>query len=401
MVFRRAVIMKKEPDQRFMRPQKLTTQRRWMRRGLALAILASLSLSACTSYRPIGKGANVPWAKALAAAKGGPLEDNRYRVEPGDALSQIASFYNIRPANLAQANNIPPPYVLYPGEVLRIPTGPAQPAKALQVKETPLPPKAPRAQPSKSIATFEAEPLPVAKAPRPAPQPSVVKATPKPEPRPAPAVEGERHVVTAGENLALIAERNGLRLSELVAANNVEEPFRIKPGQVLVIPRRETTVARRSEPVRQGNAASGSSNSTSPPLSAEGFMWPVHGSLIGSFDQLGSGGRSGGVNIAIRKGTPVRASENGIVAYAGEALSGYGRLVMLRHAEGYVTLYAHNDVILVREGDVVARGQAIAEAGDSGDVTQSQVHFEIRKGKEPIDPTKVVAGLPGRQIGGL
>jgi len=97
----------------------------------------------------------------------------------------------------------------------------------------------------------------------------------------------------------------------------------------------------------------------------------------------------------------VRASENGIVAYAGEALSGYGRLVMLRHAEGYVTLYAHNDVILVREGDVVQRGETIAEAGDSGDVGESQLHFEIRKGTAPIDPTKVLAGLPGRQIGKL
>ena len=391
--------MKKEPDQHFMQPRRLTTQRRWMNRAVAVAILASLSLSACTNYRPVGKGANVPWAKALVAARGGPLEGNRYRVEQGDALSQIASRYNVHLASLAQANNIPPPYVLYPGEVLRIPTQIAQPARPLQVKELPLPPSAPSAQPSKSVVSFEAEPRRIGKAPLPAPQPSAVKARPKP--KPAPVVAGKRHVVVAGENLALIAERNGLRLSELVAANKVEEPYRIKPGQILIIPNRDLSVGQGNQPVRRSDAASGSSMSPSPPLSTKGFMWPVHGSLIGNFDQPGSGGRSGGVNIAIRKGTPVRASENGIVAYAGEALSGYGRLVMLRHAEGYVTLYAHNDRILVREGDVVARGQAIAEAGDSGDVNQSQVHFEIRKGKEPIDPTKVVAGLPGRQIGAL
>ncbi|MGI9504795.1 MAG: LysM peptidoglycan-binding domain-containing protein, partial [Geminicoccaceae bacterium] len=303
--------------------------------------MSALLLSACTNYRPLDKGARVPWAKALAAAKGGPLDGNRYRVEQGDALNQIASSYNVRLTSLAQANNIPPPYVLYPGEVLRIPTVAAQPARSLEVRETPLRPSAPLVQPSKSVARFEAAPRQVVKAPQQTPQTTVARAKPKP---PEPVIVGKRHVVAAGENLALIAERNGLRLSELVAANKVQEPYRIKPGQVLVIPRKETSVARRSEPVRQENASSGSAISPSPPLSDEGFMWPVHGSLIGNFDQVGSGGRSGGVNIAIRKGAPVRASENGIVAYAGEALSGYGRLVMLRHAEGYVTLYAHNDV---------------------------------------------------------
>jgi murein DD-endopeptidase MepM/ murein hydrolase activator NlpD len=164
----------------------------------------------------------------------------------------------------------------------------------------------------------------------------------------------------------------------------------------LIIPLRESS---RAEPVTA--EPSKSSIAPAPPLSAEGFMWPVYGNLITTFEQRGSVGRSGGVNIAARKGTPVRASENGVVAYAGEALSGYGHLVMLRHAEGYVTLYAHNDAILVREGDVVQRGQTIAEVGDSGDVEESQLHFEVRKGKAPIDPTKFLAGLPGRQVGSL
>ncbi|MGI9450106.1 MAG: murein hydrolase activator EnvC family protein, partial [Geminicoccaceae bacterium] len=83
----------------------------------------------------------------------------------------------------------------------------------------------------------------------------------------------------------------------------------------------------------------------------------------------------------------------------GEALRGYGQMILIRHAEGYVTLYAHNDALLVAEGDVVRRGQVIAEVGDSGDVGDSQLHFELRRGTEPIDPTKVLAGLPGRQIG--
>jgi len=388
--------MKKESDQRFMQFRRLATESRWMTCGAVVTIVSSLLLSACTNYRPLDQGARVPWAKALIAAKGGPLDGNRYRVERGDALSQIASRYDVQLSMLANANNIPPPYVLYPGEVLRIPENIAAPAKRSEIKQTALAPSAPSAptvQPTKPKAWS-------------APTVQPTKPVAKPQLRPTlklqkQVVEGERHVVTRGESLALIAERNKLKLSELVTANNIEPPYQIRPGQELIIPNRETRIGQRKEPVRQDSTETASVDAPAPPLSTEGFMWPVYGDLIGNFEQQGSAGRSGGVNIAIRKGTPVRASENGIVAYAGEALSGYGRLVMLRHAEGYVTLYAHNDVILVREGDVVQRGETIAEAGDSGDVGESQLHFEIRKGTAPIDPTKVLAGLPGRQIGKL
>ncbi len=138
-----------------------------------------------------------------------------------------------------------------------------------------------------------------------------------------------------------------------------------------------------------------------PPLSADGFLWPIQGEVISTFEQNSAKGRSGGITIAARRGTPVLAADNGIVAYAGEALRGYGQMILLRHAEGYVTLYAHNDTLLVGEGEVVRRGQAIAEVGSSGDVIDTQLHFELRKGTEPIDPAKVLAGLPGREVGQL
>lgn len=367
--------MKKKPDQRFMHRPRPQAGWRPLTFGGAAAFLSMLLFSACTTYLPLDQGARVPWAKALSAAKGGPMDGNRYRVSEGDALSKIAARYNVRLSTLASANAIQSPYVLYPGEVLRIPEDAPMPTRRPEIIQTALPP---------------------AESPE-----SAAPSTWQRQAAPEPAIEGERYVVEPGESIALLAVRHGLTLRDLIAANAIDPPYQIKPGQVLIIPAKETPVVRRDEPAQQTRTETTASISPPPPLSGDGFLWPVDGELVGSFDQNNAGGRSGGVTIAARKGAPVRASDSGVVAYAGEALSGYGRMVMLRHAEGYVTLYAHNDVILVREGDVVGRGQPIAEVGDSGDVTDSQLHFELRKGTDPIDPAKVLAGLPGRQIGRL
>lgn len=368
--------MKKTSDHRFMHISWLQNCHRPMAFGVVVVLSSLLFLPACTTYRPLDQGAAVPWAKALTAAKGGPIDGNRYRVGEGDALSRIAARYDVRVSTLAAANNIQAPYVLYPGEVLRIPADAPMPTKRPEIVQAALPPV------ESTTAT----------------QPSVWKR----QVAPTRDISGKRYVVEAGESLARIAHRHGLTLGEMVAANGIEPPYRIEPGQVLVIPVTESANDRHDEKAeRQEGGETISSMAPPPPLSREGFLWPVDGELIGSFEQNSGSGRSGGVTIAARRGASVLAADNGIVAYAGEALSGYGRMIMLRHAEGYVTLYAHNDVIVVREGDVVSRGQMIAEVGDSGDVTESQLHFELRKGTAPIDPAKVMAGLPGRQIGKL
>jgi murein DD-endopeptidase MepM/ murein hydrolase activator NlpD len=90
-------------------------------------------------------------------------------------------------------------------------------------------------------------------------------------------------------------------------------------------------------------------------------------------------------------GTSVKAAENGVVAYAGNELKGYGNLVLVRHSNNWVSAYAHNEEILVKRGDQVRRGQIIATAGKSGQVSQPQLHFELRKGSRPVDPTKFMA----------
>ena len=105
-----------------------------------------------------------------------------------------------------------------------------------------------------------------------------------------------------------------------------------------------------------------------------------------------SGGNDG-INISVPEGTQVKAAESGVVAYAGSELKGYGNLVLIRHPNGFVTAYAHNGDITVKRGDQVTRGQTIAKSGQSGNVSSPQLHFELRKGSTPVDPTNYLAGL--------
>jgi murein DD-endopeptidase MepM/ murein hydrolase activator NlpD len=131
-------------------------------------------------------------------------------------------------------------------------------------------------------------------------------------------------------------------------------------------------------------AAAAPSDSANPE-----FRWPARGRVIQGF---GSSGNDG-INIAVPEGTQVKAAENGVVAYAGSELKGYGNLVLIRHPNGFVTAYANNGAINVKRGDTVKRGQTIALSGQSGNVSSPQLHFELRKGSKPVDPSSYLAGL--------
>jgi len=119
------------------------------------------------------------------------------------------------------------------------------------------------------------------------------------------------------------------------------------------------------------------------------FRWPARGRIIQGFK---SGGNDG-INIAVPEGTSVRAAESGVVAYSGSGLKGYGNLVLIKHPNGFVSAYANNGELDVKMGDTVKRGQIIAKSGQSGDVSTPQLHFELRKGTTPVDPTAFLAGL--------
>ena len=108
--------------------------------------------------------------------------------------------------------------------------------------------------------------------------------------------------------------------------------------------------------------------------------------MIAGFGPKPTGQQNDGINIAVPEGTPVKASDDGVVAYSGNELKGYGNLVLVRHSNGYVTAYAHASELMVKRGDSVKRGQTIAKSGQTGNVTSPQLHFEIRKGATPVDP---------------
>lgn len=125
----------------------------------------------------------------------------------------------------------------------------------------------------------------------------------------------------------------------------------------------------------------------------EGFRWPVRGRVISRFGAKPQGGTNDGINVAVPEGTAVKAAEDGTVAYVGSELAGFGNLVLVRHANGYVTAYAHNSELDVKKGEAVRRGQVIAKSGKTGSVTTPQLHFEIRKGSSAIDPLQKLETL--------
>ena len=128
-----------------------------------------------------------------------------------------------------------------------------------------------------------------------------------------------------------------------------------------------------------------------PPLGAPAgdapaFAWPVSGRVISDFGATANGGKNDGINIAAAWGTPIRASAAGTVTYAGSELKDYGNLVLVKHSGGYTTAYAHAERLVVARGDFVARGQVIGYAGQTGDVSTPQLHFEIRSATIPVNP---------------
>src|SRR5579883_1930041 len=136
------------------------------------------------------------------------------------------------------------------------------------------------------------------------------------------------------------------------------------------------------------NAAMTSAQADAAGVTPE-FRWPARGRIIQGFKV----GGNDGINIAVPEGTSVKAAESGVVAYAGNELKGYGNLILIRHPNGFVSAYANNSELEVKRGDQVKRGQIIAKSGQSGNVSSPQLHFELRKGSTPVDPTSYLAGL--------
>jgi murein DD-endopeptidase MepM/ murein hydrolase activator NlpD len=116
------------------------------------------------------------------------------------------------------------------------------------------------------------------------------------------------------------------------------------------------------------------------------FLWPLKGRVISEFGPAASGARNDGINILAERGASIHAAADGTVSYVGSELKSYGNLILIQHDNGFVTAYAHSETITVIRGQHVARGDVIAYAGATGDVTEPQLHFELRLGTKPINP---------------
>ena len=226
------------------------------------------------------------------------------------------------------------------------------------------------------------------------------------------------HVVAPGETLSKVSRTYKKSLSEIAKANNIPPHTQVKVGDRLVIPGVRAPQARR-RPSRPRNRLR--SRSSRSPAAAEGRCGAAGGEHRAQHHagrrQSGARGQAGdhrrraadlplagprprhqrlrpeddgqqndGINVAVPEGTPVKAAEDGVVAYAGNELKSYGNLVLIRHSNGYVTAYAHASEIMVKRDEPIKRGQVIAKSGQTGNVTAPQLHFEIRKGSSPVDP---------------
>ncbi|HZU91338.1 MAG TPA: M23 family metallopeptidase [Stellaceae bacterium] len=271
-------------------------------------------------------------------------------VQPGQSLSMIARTYHLAWPALAAANHLSPPYHLKPGQRLVIPGGRAYAA---------------------------APPAPVAVASLPPP----AAAMPAPEKREPATTRPPRLIpLDASEGAAA---RDG-RPTAAAKAPPAAAP---RPSFARPIPLDNPTApsAMRSRPSATREAAAEEHGA---------FLWPVRGSIVEGFGAGPGGTRNEGINIAAPQGAPVKAADAGVVVYVGNELRGYGNLILIKHAQGWISAYAHCGAVLVRRGDKVRRGQIIARIGATGNVQEPQLHFELRRGKKAVDPRPLL-GQPG------
>lgn len=328
--------------------------RGWTRGLMGLLVGAAL-LSGCTSYEPR------TWSSTGGGGTGGP--GGTHVVRSGESVTAIAAAYGVSPSALIAVNGLSNPNRILVGQRLRIPGGSAERPTLVMASTTAAsrPPVSNRATSpvATARATLPQTPPPREAVPETVPETRLASLTSSPAPRPTPA--------------------------------------RITPATKAQLP---TTTARPSAvPVAPADpkAVREAATAKPPPLTGDGFMWPVSGTVVQSFGPKANGQRNDGINIKAPEGTPVVAAENGIVVFSGDSIAGFGNMLLIRHAGGFTTAYAHNEALMVTIGQTVKRGQMVAKVGSSGAVTTPQLHFELRAGRKAIDPVAQLTDHPPRQ----
>jgi murein DD-endopeptidase MepM/ murein hydrolase activator NlpD len=301
--------------------------------------------SGCTLYDNAVYG-NRPGTVELPGSGADPNQPAIYVVASGDTVEAIGRRFNVPPQNIIERNSLKPPYRIVAGQWLELPgrSGSYAPVAAGYAGSDDRTAPGGNAPPGKPAAVQVQQLAPPPGSSAPPPPPS---APPPSTTQPAPGA----------------------------------------PTTIGAAPGNKPTVT---------TPPPGPPPATSPPpqiasnTGAPKFDWPLRGSVVLGFGPHAGGVQNDGINIAAAKGTPVKAAEGGSVLYAGDEVKGFGKLVLIGHADGYVTAYANNDELLVTKGQRVTKGMVIAKVGQTGNVTSPQLHFEIRQKNKPVDPTTLL-----------
>ncbi len=347
--------------------------RRW---HLAIVLMAAIML-VLTACAPVNRSikSNAP---PVLSPRSGLSKNTAVTVLPGQTVYSIARANGVSLRSLIEENGLTPPYVLAIGQTLRLP----------------------------QVTTY---------------------------------------VVAAGDTVSIIAQRLNIDMRLLVNMNNIRAPYLIRVGQRLRLPRtrggglpavqftsatskqptekpvqvptvmalplsRPESIAPHRATARTPSTAAKAvtkaavkavqnrsapakrhRNLTPAPRSRSKFLVPVNGRVIGRFGPRKGGLHNDGINIAAPVGAPIKAAENGVVAYAGAGFGGFGNLLLIKHADGWISAYGHARKLLVKRGAKVRRGQVIATVGKSGAVTRPQLHFELRRGSRALNPEKYIS----------
>ncbi|MET0307507.1 MAG: M23 family metallopeptidase [Sphingomonas sp.] len=291
------------------------------------------------------------WEARRVTADARQVSSTTYLVQPGDTLRSLADKTGAGSEAIVRANKLVAPYVVFPGQRLTIPGG-------------------------------------------------------------------RYHLVRAGESGIAIARAYGIDWARIVAANALAEPYLLRTGQRLLIPSSSTSptqsreeraaafhieiddlltgsqpaLARAEKPAKPSASPKRvlpPTTAVAPPAHLVGqFAWPVRGPVVRRFGPGASGERNDGIKIAVPASTPILAAADGVVAYVGNDVPALGGLVILTHGNGWTTVYGYASRLLVQRGQSVKKGQKIALSGSTGFADRPELHFEIRKGRTPVDPVQ-------------
>ncbi len=252
----------------------------------------------------------------------GEIKDGYIEVIKGDTLYGIANYYNIPAQELIGVNDLKEPYTLKAGDKLKVP-------------------------------------------------------------------QDGYHRVRSGETLFVISKKYNVKIDHLAKLNNLAQPYNIRVGQVLQIGEnaRKQNYAQ-TRPSRKIDQPKTKKPSIISKIrnKLNKFSWPAQGQVVSKFGPKNGGLYNDGINIKAPKGSTVSSAEDGVVAYVGNELRGYGNLIIIKHDGGWITAYAHLDQAQVKKGQEVSKGQKIATVGETGNVTFPQLYFGLRKGREAVNP---------------